>query len=505
MSPIPQNANSFEISAPTGGWNTRDDRQQMDPKYALDMENWFPEEQDVVLRGGCEEFVSGLGGPVETLYEHVAVDGTRTFLAGAAGSLYSIGGGSASSIGSGFTNDRWQIIAQMDAGAGVSLLLNGEDTPRIWNGSSISSASITGISDPKTLIQGTNFRGRIFAVAVDDPNVYYLPFGAVSGAAAAFPVGSIFQRGGYPLFVTTWTRNAGETSSEQLVIVSSEGELLLYAGTSPDSEGFTLIGRRFLAQPFGRRSFCKRGLDVEIATLEGAPSLAAVVVDPRASEPDTNPTRNISAAWIDAARDFYALHGWEAVAFRLGKKVVYNVPISATSSVQFVRNTITGAWCKFTGWPARTFAVFSNKLYFGAPDGKVYRADSGTSDASASIDTNLRWAYNYLGDRSNQKQLGLARPILSASNDVSFGLGADVDFEDGPNPGTVTTEASAGSSWNQASWNQAKWKRAEVSSKNWYAIEGLGRAIALKMTGQFKNTAMRLSAIHVTYTRGGVL
>ena len=496
---------SRAISAPVRGWNTRDDRNAMGDEYALDMENWFPDEQDVILRGGMEVFCSGLGGAAETLLEHVSVSGAKSFLAAAGGNIWDITTGTASSLASGLSSDRWQVVRMTDAGAGISVLVNGSDQPRKWDGTTLATTSFTGISDHTTLIQGTNYRGRIYFVAVGSGSLWYAGFGAIAGALTEFPVSTIFQKGGYPLFVTTWTRAGGDVLSEMLVVVSSEGEVLIYAGTSPDTDSFTLVGRRFLARPLGRRGFCKIGLDVEIETIEGIVSLSALTSDPRVSEPDLNISRNISSAWIAATRDYGALFGWEAIPDRRGKRILYNVPTSDGGAYQVVRNSITGAFCKFTGWAARAFGVFDDRLYFGAANGTVYRADSGTLDDGASIPTKLRWAYNYLGDRERLKKMALARPIITASNAVSFALGVDMDFEDGALSGTVVTEASENARWNVAAWGSARWRRAEVSSKNWYSISGLGRAAALKMNGQFRNTSMRLSAIHVIYTPGGML
>jgi hypothetical protein len=61
---------------------------------------------------------------------------------------------------------------------------------------------------------------------------------------------------------------------------------------------------------------------------------------------------------------------------------IVNVPLTATQYEQYVRNTSTGAWCRFTGWNACTFGVFADRLYFGTPDGRLVLADTGQQDAA---------------------------------------------------------------------------------------------------------------------------
>ena len=59
------------VPPPVGGWNTRDPLDQMDAKDAILLDNWFPRENDVVMRGGHTEFaeMSATTGYVETLAE----------------------------------------------------------------------------------------------------------------------------------------------------------------------------------------------------------------------------------------------------------------------------------------------------------------------------------------------------------------------------------------------------------------------------------------------------
>ena len=43
-------------------------------------------------------------------------------------------------------------------------------------------------------------------------------------------------------------------------------------------------------------------------------------------------------------------------------------------------NIVSGAWCKFTGWDANSFASFQDELYYGGKNGCVYKCDTGEQD-----------------------------------------------------------------------------------------------------------------------------
>ncbi len=112
----------------------------------------------------------------------------------------------------------------------------------------------------------------------------------------------------------------------------------------------------------------------------------------------------IDKAAKEAAQTFGSVYGWSATHFPQAGWLVVNAPISSDQSVQHVRSTITGAWCKFEGWAANQFAVFDGNLYFGGKDGGVYKV-AGASDNSDFIEYTCIPAYNFLGNPHRMKQL----------------------------------------------------------------------------------------------------
>lgn len=497
-----QDSNSTTLPAPVMGWNTRDPLDGMNPLFAVTMENWFPEEQAVSIRRGYSEHIaSGLGGvAVETLAEHSSATGTRKMLAVAGGTIYNVTTTTATSLVSGYNNSRFQTV-QMN---NLLLMYNGLNTPGSYNGSTVSNLTYTGIADPKDLVQATTYRNRLYLVDIDG-KLWYGGVSAVQGALTEFPVSYLFQRGGGAYFVTTWTRDNGAYFSELLVICSTEGEVFVYAGASPDDDDWTLVGHVFLKRPLSRRGFRNVGTEIEILTQTGVVSLSQALAQ-QSRTLTTSLTDLIAPSFASASKLYKANFGWEIAEYPLGKMMLYNVPVSATESFQFVRNVITGAWTKFTGLNTTAWCCFDDDMYFGTADGRVMKFGSVTADNGTYIRSRIKPAFNYLGDREHVKHVKMVRPIFVATAPISLQLGIDVDFENKPTTGTVETEGTAGAVWDEAAWDTSSWADEDAVHANWYSAPAtVGRCISPKFEAQTRNVAVKMTAINVLYETGGVL
>jgi hypothetical protein len=473
----------------------------MDELYALQMDNIFPGEREGELRGGSENFcTTGLGtGEVGTLTEHVSASGTRTFIACANGKIVNVTvGGSPADLGTGFSVNRWQTVDMN----GRKLFYNGTDQPQQFDGTTLSNATYTGLTD-NDLIQGTVYRNRLYLVPKNSKSFWYGGISAITGALTEFPCESLLKRGGYILFVTTWTKPTNNNSTQNFVVVTSEGEVLVFGGASPEQDGFTLLAQLFISRPLSRRSFINHKSDVEIATITEAVSLSTILSGQTESGALTD---KIAPTFLSSAALYSGNFGWEITRYERGRYLIYNIPIvSGSQSHQYIRNSITGAWCRFTGWNASCFALFNDALYFGTFDGKVLKAEASEADRDSAIPYSLMTSYNYFGDRERQKHFKLVRPILTANNDLTVGLAMSTDRSAVNDLDTVTIEAVGGSEWDSFAWDTTPWAGDLVANNDWYAVNGIGRAGALMMAGSAKDVSFNISAFHVTFDTGGLL
>lgn len=495
---------STTIPFPVGGWNTKDPRDGMSALYALTLDNIIPREQYGELRKGYALFSTiSAGKDIQTLAEYAKNDGTRQLLAACDGKIYTVTSGAKTDKtgGASITVNKWQTVTCR----GKLLWFNGTDQPLQWDGTNLTSAAYTGIADDAVLVQATVFRNRLYAVQKDTTSIWYGGINAVTGAVTEFDVGSLLVRGGYVQAVTTWTSETGTFYSESLVIISSEGEVLIYSGTSPDQDGFSLSGHVFLSKPIGRRCFLQNGTDVEIITQLGVVPLSKALAMVRADNEINTLTDKISPTFRQYSKLYKSVYGWQGVVYNAGGLAIYNVPLAAGSAYQLVRNLYTGAWTRFTGMGATCWVVADDVLYFGASDGIVYQADYADNDNGGNIDYKCKTAFNYFGNRDSEKHFKMARPIVVANNQISFNLGIDVDFQSKTLTNTVTTVKVSGSEWDVADWDTSDWAEEEINVTDWYAIAGIGRCGALRLEGSSKNVAFQITAIQITFDGGGIL
>ena len=182
---------SASIPAPVGGLNSRDSLDAMSPTDALVMSNFFPTVEKITTRDGFSSFCTGVGtGNVETLVEHNAGANRQLLAVGSNGTLYQIDTGSAVSKKTGLSNGRFQTTEFN----GLTIFVNGTDTPFSWNGSSASNLSIT-LSDSasaSTLKGVTTYKNRLYYFTGVDQNFYYsATVDTFQGNFTKFPVGLV--------------------------------------------------------------------------------------------------------------------------------------------------------------------------------------------------------------------------------------------------------------------------------------------------------------------------
>src|SRR5688572_26133893 len=78
----------FSQAPPVGGWNSRDDISDMDPRDAAYLENWFPDTTAVKVRNGCtfDTLIVGANG-FETLATFES-DEESALIIGSGGSIF---------------------------------------------------------------------------------------------------------------------------------------------------------------------------------------------------------------------------------------------------------------------------------------------------------------------------------------------------------------------------------------------------------------------------------
>ena len=259
------------IPAPVGGWNARDDWDDMDKKDAIDLLNWWPGTDSVESRRGYTSFSTGMTGQVEAVMEYEA-GSTNQMLAAASDTVYNASTATAAALKTGFTSARWQYV-NFDGKLGM---VNGEDDPQEWDGTTLSDMTISGpgltVSD---LIDIEIYASRAWYVPKNSQDVWYSAIDTLGGVLTKFPLSRVGQFGGHLVSVGTWTRDSGDGADDWIVFVMSSGEIIVYVGDP--STTFSKVGVYRTGEPLSRRAILKYGANMWILTRQGLLDLQSIM------------------------------------------------------------------------------------------------------------------------------------------------------------------------------------------------------------------------------------
>lgn len=328
------------------------------------------------------------------------------------------------------------------------------------------------------------YKNRVWFQQKDSLSVWYLNVDSVGGTATKFPMGGIFPSGGALLFGARWSLESGADGglSEQNVFCTTQGEVAIYQGVSPDEpETWALVGVYRIGSPLGKRAYLRGGGDLAIATTVGlVPLSKAISLDVTALNVATV-SYKIADAWTDAIR-LRGMSNWQAMIWPEGKLAAVAPPdlIGSSAPVVFVSNTETGAWARFTNWHALCFEVFRGQLYFGSPDGKVYQANVGGMDDDVPYTGVAVPLFDDMGTPANAKigKVGRARTRANAQVVDRIDLLTDYNFTLPPAPDA--TPLTGTNTWDDGIWDSSVWGSETLSiiNQQWRAVGGIGYSIA---------------------------
>jgi hypothetical protein len=498
------------LPPPVGGWNARDSLANMEATDAVQLNNLFPTISNVVLRGGYTEHATGMSGAIETLMVYAGGSAEEMFAIDGTGlDIYNVtaSGAVGAAEVTGLSTAKWEHINVSTPGGNFLYAVNGVDKPLLYDGSvwtsidAVSTPAITGVTTTD-LDNITLFKNQVWFIQKNTLVAWYLPTLSVGGAAAYIDLRAVAKYGGYLVDVDTWTIDAGYGVDDNLVFITSQGEAIVYAGTDPsDATKWSLIGVWKLGSPIGKRCLYKYGGDLLVLTYDGLLPLAAALQSSRL-DPRVSLSNKIQGAIAEATVAYGGNFGWDITYTAKYNALWVNVPVSTGNQEQFVMNTITKSWCRFTGWNANCWEVFKDNPYFGGT-GSVYKAwDSGYEDDGANIETSCFQAFNYFDARGVKKYFTRARPSLFTNGSPGIFVGMNVDFALNDTATPLTFNAPVGALWDSGIWDSSVWGDSLVISNQWQGITGIGFCGSLQFKSISKGTAIEWASTDVVYQTG---
>lgn len=498
------------VPAPVGGWDAKHSLADMPEDRAIILDNVFPNLSDVTLRNGYESYATGIGsGNVETLMEWSGPASSKFFAAGNS-AVYDIS--SSGAVGaaefSSLNNTRFQHTMFSTSGGNFLWICNGADDPRHYNGSAwtiLNSAVITGVT-PSDIINVMAHHRRLYFALNDSLQFGYLPTVSVTGAVSTFNLAPICAKGGYLMAMGSWTRDGGAGADDIACFITSEGQAVLYAGTDPgDANDWSLVGVFNIGKPIGRRCVFKVGSELVVITEDGYVPLSVILPIERVNVRGSSLSDNIRNAVVTATRNSGTLFGWQCVFYPKGTYALFNVPQSTSVFYQHVVNTQTGAWCRFKEQNGVCWGIYEGNIYFGGTDGRVLKADTGTSDDGAVIDGKIKPAFNYFGSKGGVKHFKMMRPLMVSNGALPVAIKWNVDYED-VEPSTVPTAPElTGAVWDTSLWDVDVWAPGDQLVNPWIGITGIGYSGTPNIAVRTNELTFSLKAFDVMFERGGVM
>lgn len=527
--PKPPAIKPSTFPAPYQGINAVDPLASLDANQACTYStNLIPEGRGLRVRSGYKQFATGIDGTQTILtvmpFQASVTANDKLFVTTTNGIFDITAGGVIGAAAIAF--------ATVDGTSGIGIWTNfvidngahvciyADETNGIYEYTEggawarITGAQITGVN-PNNLVFVMQFKSRLWFVERNCGRGWYLPVGAVIGAATRFDFGNKFNHGGSLVGMWSWTIDGGSGLDDLLVGVSAGGDVLIYKGTDPTSAStFGAVGQYFIGPvPAGRRQASNFGGELFILSQYGVLPMSALIAGRPVDEQDVYASRNISPLISTDMNNFRTQRGWEMRnipgenVFLVATPKQTNFPYK-----QYARSSKSRGWGIWQDVPYVTGDTWQGSFYVGSTGGVVYRI-TGNTDAvtlagtgGVNIQFSLLTAFSEFGETSLYHQVQFIRPVFRAAAAPTLSTQARYDYNTDDVTGGSVSTAITTYTWDAAAslWDTALWGGDSTTIQSVSAGNGIGRAMGIAILGTSQAETI-LVRIDILFTSGGPL
>jgi hypothetical protein len=198
----------------------------------------------------------------------------------------------------------------------------------------------------------TMYKGYLYANEIGTLNIYYMNAQTADIDSTAnwnedtfipqvtdmFNLNGVLQNGGEIFRMDTISNATNNSVTNYFVIISTNGEMLVYDGTSPaDITNWKLVGNFRIPIPLNKFCFCKMEGDIVVATMNGIVSLRRIVFGQQSKITEALEWR-LSGLFDEYSfsnitlRDFFFLQYYQT-----DRLLVFNVPIQVPCRLDEVK------------------------------------------------------------------------------------------------------------------------------------------------------------------------
>jgi hypothetical protein len=501
------------VPAPIKGWNIRDPLPSMEPLYAPILDNFFCLPSELQVRKGYIQYAT-FTGTAETIMDYSPASGDQQIIAavnnGGSCALYDVtNGGASSTVKTGLTSAQFKHCHFSTTGGFFSYFVNNADSAILYDGTTWQTVTTTStpyaITGPSTTVfrDVIAHKRRLWFVPDNSLAVWYLPTDQIAGAAYKFDFAPIFPRGGKIIKIDTWSLDAGVGLDDYFVVVTSEGEVAIYTGTDPASAStWSLQGVFYIGTPTGTGHTCKYGGDLLMINKDGIAQMSKSLMSSRVNT-WLQLTDKIQPQLASDTTDYQNNKGWDLLLFPPQNMLMVNIPLGDGTAYQYVMNTISGGWSRWTGIPAQCWYYVNDNLYFGA-NGYVGQAWTNQNDDGMDIVADVLPAYQNFGAGSQLKRWSLGRILIGSTGQASYGARMEVDFN--LNSGEITLPTvidSPAAIYDTSTYDNSIYGGSITVRKLWKNLSGFGYWGSFHMKFSSKYADVRLYSYDMNIEGGG--
>lgn len=281
----PQTVAPIPLQIPIRGLNKRDALAMMSPEYSPWCLNWEPEAQFLRVRNGFTQYCKPtathyLGGFLNYANESFfTVSYVFGYLAaGTTGKpkLWDISTSTPSEVDEGASStSRGPFVSGFHAGSGY-FMQRGGSFNMIYTGGVWSAAGFTQGGSAASVDCFTSYKGRFYSVV--DGSLWYSDLEAIAGALTEVDIRHNFSNGtdtSLISFIGTLTSPINIAIEQFLVLISKEGEVVVFGGDYPDAANWEVVARFKTLKPLAgyNESAVEINNDIWILTEGGVVSL----------------------------------------------------------------------------------------------------------------------------------------------------------------------------------------------------------------------------------------
>ena len=499
--------------APTLGVDSRQSLAASNPQTAITIENMFARSFGLELRAGYSRW-SGIapGANGVTLMPYQAANSTvdsRLFMAANDGNVYdvtdNIPGNAASVLTVAGQTNPGEVYWVNFVLAGGNYLIAVFPGAGLWTYESVAGwtqivegttpGTIEGI-DPAKFGYVLNWENRLWFIETDTGVAWFLPVKQFAGKAEFFDFGPMFTHGGYLAVGASWTVDGGGDGggmADSLVMISSEGDVLIYGGEDPtDPTKFHINGRWFVGRlPVGRRCITRNGTDMAVLCERGVLLMTEILrnID---EQPQNQACKRINQLLQPDVRSSIEKKFWEIKLLTDVNCLVVNSPVRHfnTDYVWTIDLTAYGA-SKMTNMPFTSMEMFHGKSFAADDKGNVWKLWSGNSDGAVGtvrgldIQATVQAAFVPLGDPFCWKRFLMVRAGFRSTTAPAVQLAVNSEWTFAPPSLSPVFTQGSGDLWDVGVWTVAQWSGSTQTYKAWVGAQGMGHyaAIAMRVRG----------------------